>query len=234
MNYQEQSQRYHFKVEVFTGVYDLTGKPIDPKVDNVEGNLKPEAYEIVKRHGFLQTRALNLKPGLYQIRVGVRDEATDKMGTATAWVEVPDLSRHRMVLSSLMLAEGTSTDNSHGLSRSPVQDSPSASSQVIKFFRNGDTLAYYLRVYNTPTDVDESARLQMSIALLQGAQTVAETKWEPVSSRQVGKDSKGIEVGGQLQLTDLKPGIYDLRVRITNPRTERTVERTAPFGVEAR
>jgi VWFA-related protein len=48
---------------------------------------------------------LNVKPGLYQVRVAVRERQTGRAGTATQWIEVPDTSQGRFTLSSLFLGE---------------------------------------------------------------------------------------------------------------------------------
>src|SRR2546426_1029343 len=43
-----------------------------------------------------------LPPGLYQVRVGARDPASGKIGTAYEWIEIPNLSAHKLGLSSLI------------------------------------------------------------------------------------------------------------------------------------
>jgi hypothetical protein len=46
-----------------------------------------------------------LSPGLYQIRLAARDQKSGKMGTVMQWIEIPDLSAHRLAMSSLIIAE---------------------------------------------------------------------------------------------------------------------------------
>ena len=46
-------------------------------------------------------------PGLYQVRVGVRDENTGRAGTAHAWVVIPNLSSGQLAMSSLLLGVRT-------------------------------------------------------------------------------------------------------------------------------
>jgi VWFA-related protein len=48
---------------------------------------------------------LHLKPGLYQVRVAMRDRATGRIGGAQQWVLIPDLSKGAFSLSSLFLGE---------------------------------------------------------------------------------------------------------------------------------
>lgn len=42
---------------------------------------------------------------------------------------------------------------------------------------------------------------------------IHKTEWQPVTSRVIGRDKKGIEIGGQLALA-LQPGVYELRITI--------------------
>jgi VWFA-related protein len=56
----------------------------------VTANLKANEYEQIVRQRFLPCdRQLDLKPGTYDLRMGVLDRATNKIGTASAQVVVP-------------------------------------------------------------------------------------------------------------------------------------------------
>jgi hypothetical protein len=50
---------------------------------------------------------VKLTPGLYQIRVAARDDKGGKAGSAHAWIEVPDLTKKKLAMSSLLLGERT-------------------------------------------------------------------------------------------------------------------------------
>ena len=56
----------------------------------VTANLKATEYEQIVRQRFLPCdRQLDLKQGKYDLRMGVLDRATNKIGTASAQVVVP-------------------------------------------------------------------------------------------------------------------------------------------------
>jgi VWFA-related protein len=48
---------------------------------------------------------VELKPGLYQVRVAAYDEKTGRTGSAIEWIEVPNLTTHRLALSSVLPVE---------------------------------------------------------------------------------------------------------------------------------
>src|SRR6185295_1709483 len=103
LNFTQQGEQAHFEFEVVTLIYDLSGKRVDAIAEVVKGNLSPQQFELAKRNGLNYSRRLDLKPGLYQFRVGVRELASGRIGATTAWVEVPDLSRAKLALSSIFL-----------------------------------------------------------------------------------------------------------------------------------
>lgn len=46
-----------------------------------------------------------VKPGLYQVRIASRDAKSKRMGGATEWIEVPDLSKGNLTMSGLFVSE---------------------------------------------------------------------------------------------------------------------------------
>ena len=81
--YREQDQRHLVALEIMYLVYDSSGKQVDGTSAHMEGRLTQEHLEQAKTSGFRFSRRLSLKPGAYQVRIGVREEGTDRMGTAT-------------------------------------------------------------------------------------------------------------------------------------------------------
>jgi hypothetical protein len=50
----------------------------------------PRAVVVAKDGRFIKwTQALQVPPGLYQVRVAVRDRQTGRMGSAMTWIEIP-------------------------------------------------------------------------------------------------------------------------------------------------
>ena len=55
--------------------------------------LRPETYERVKQHGLRANPRVELPPGRYQLRVGVREGGAGEMGTVFYDLDVPDFTR---------------------------------------------------------------------------------------------------------------------------------------------
>ncbi|HEX7958244.1 MAG TPA: VWA domain-containing protein, partial [Pyrinomonadaceae bacterium] len=66
-----------------------------------------DALEALLADGFVYVMKFPVKkPGAYQLRVAVRDAATERLGSAHQFIEVPDLKKGRLALSGLFLAAG--------------------------------------------------------------------------------------------------------------------------------
>jgi VWFA-related protein len=71
--------------------YDQKGKPVDSFVGKIRVlPLTPDASER-ERQGMIYTYDTWLAPGLYQVRVAVRDTASGRVGSAMQWVQVAKL-----------------------------------------------------------------------------------------------------------------------------------------------
>jgi hypothetical protein len=160
-----------------------------------------------------------LKPGSYQVRVGALEPETENFGTANALVEVPDLAKGKLELSSVLLATA-------GETQQPVTGPQQL--DAIKSYKTGSVLVYYLMLYNAPSSIGSDLTIRSEIAL--NDKIIYESEPQPVSSRMMGKDNKGIEIGGQLNL-DLEPGFYALRVEIKD-KSNREFRRSVEFLVQ--
>jgi VWFA-related protein len=221
LDYREQADKlFHLELDVVTGVYDLSGKTVASFPEKIRSSFTPQRAELVKRYGIDSLKRLTLKPGLYQIRVGVRELSTERVGTSSVVVEVPDLSRGKLAMSSLFLRDdlnqaGTPTDFRQGL----------------RVYRQGEPLVYQFRAYNAEGAPQDAASLSMRIELRQGERSVYAGEWQPVAPLVVKRDAKGLEVGGELR-AQLPAGVYELVVSVRDERRKKTVSGTVAFAVE--
>lgn len=71
--------------------YDDKGKPVSSFVGRLRVFPSPEASASAKQYAVYNFHAW-LAPGLYQVRVGVRDIKSGRIGSAMQWIQVPNLS----------------------------------------------------------------------------------------------------------------------------------------------
>ena len=228
LDYQQQGGAQAFNLEVATAIYDGAGKLINGWSDEIKGAFKAEQFETAKNAGFRQFKWLSLKPGLYQIRVGIMEANTERLGTALSWVEVPKLGQNKALVSNLMLVY-----QADGQADAAKSGSMSQFRQGIRVYRRGEELAYFLRIYppgNQKKQAGDGITIQTQI--VQGDRTVYQSQWLPAEDRAVAKDKISTEISGELKLNTVKPGLYELRVLVRESKSAQPLQRAVLFSVE--
>jgi hypothetical protein len=235
LTYREESGKYTFQAELVAMIYNAEGKRVDLISETIKGNLTPPRLEIAKQNGFQYSKRLQLKPGLYQIRVGATEPANERTGTAAAWIETPDLSKkNKLALSSLFLSD----PQAMGIQEEPASNNgqaagPSSSRliQGIRYYKVAQPILYFFRLYNVANDKPETDTV-MQIEIMQDEKLILTIPWQPVTTRQFGKDAKGSVIGGQFALQKIQPGIYDLRISVKDSKMKKPVQCSVAFGIE--
>ena len=73
LTYPKAGDKYLMNGEVAVLILDRSGKIADKFIKAVGASLAPEQLEAAKHDGYRYSGRLSLRPGLFQIRVGVRD-----------------------------------------------------------------------------------------------------------------------------------------------------------------
>jgi VWFA-related protein len=241
LTYERRGQDYVLDCELAASVLDRDGNVAASLADALKGTLSPAQVEEAKRKGYHYERRLALKPGLYQVRVGVREVGSERLGTSAAWVEVPDLEKGKPALSSIFLAKepkaAASTDATTNTGATTSADAkPGAVVPRLVVgrasFRPGDVAFYRFVVYNAQALAPQQQGAQLKLEIMQGETRVYEGAWQPLGARVIRSDRKGTEAGGQLKLT-LAPGVYTLRLTVKDAGSKQTVQQTTDFEVES-
>lgn len=80
---------HHASVECAITAFTEKGKYVKSVSGVTTGALKPESFSKVMQTYFPCRQSIELPPGAYVLRLGVRDLATGLLGTTNAWVIVP-------------------------------------------------------------------------------------------------------------------------------------------------
>jgi VWFA-related protein len=215
-----------FEVKIVSMVFDASGKRVYQLAQTLTGDLRPERLAVLRAHGLLYYKRLELKPGFYQVRVGVTEPKTERIGTASAVVEIPNLKSKKLNLSSLQLADGTL------LTEKPDPTAQSQMIQGIRFFPRQQPIVYLTRLYQTPTASNSIQELEMQSEIWQGEQNLVKSDWMPLDTRVLARDEKGLTLGGQYILNQFPTGIFELRLQVRVKGKKSGVTRVAVFGVE--
>lgn len=237
-------------IDVAAVTFDDGGAVVDQRFRTETVLVRGEEYHTARRDGM--TFGINLpikKPGAFQLRIAVLDVASDRVGSANQFIEVPNLSKNRLTLSGLYLARNTtrrlrtataqgapgaasipvSNANEGELAESEVQTGP-----AVRRFRPGMIIDYGYEAYNVRLDhATGHPQLQMQVRLFHENQQVFSSQMLNI----VGQpDAKRVVAIGHLKLGEnLKPGDYILQVIVTDvaeKQKPRATSQWIPFEIE--
>lgn len=173
---------------------------------------------------------VSLPPGLYQVRAGVRDEKSGKVGTVHQWIEIPNLTTHRLTLSSVIAGEPSP------LMTATEQNEQNRSTRIIvrpdHRFHRDSSLRFLVYIYNaTRAPTDSKPDLVMQLQILRDRQPVitAPVKEIPTASHQ---DPNLISSEADLSLENLTPGRYLLVVTVIDRLSKTSASQEMRFEVE--
>lgn len=168
-----------------------------------------------------------LPPGLYNVRAAARDERSGRVGSAHAWIEVPDLTRKQLTISSVLLGERapTVTNVSDNSDTSPVALSASHR------FKRDSTLRFLVFVYNmAPSPTDQKVDVAVQVLVLRDDQPVITTAVRKINSEGVA-DMTRLPYAAEIPMSDLGPGRYVLQVSVIDRVAKQSTTRKTHFEV---
>jgi VWFA-related protein len=221
---------YEGSVDLIGVTFSDTGRVVDQRGVTQKLRLREDVYRHVEREGIVYTMNVPIKkPGAYQLRVALRDNATDRVGSASQFIEVPDLKKNRLALSGVVLsgapaaapaAKGAGADAAQAVAEGregASEAGDTASSAAVRRFRRYAKVDYACAIFNARTDkAHAEPQLTARAELYRDGQLVFSGKDLPVPLS-AQPDPRRVIYGGRLTLgTDLAPGDYVLQVVVTD------------------
>jgi hypothetical protein len=213
--------------DVFVANFGDNGVPTDQISKTFTINAKGQTYETIMRDGFVYYFTLPVKKaGAYQMRVAIRDHGTDKVGSASQFIEVPKLKKDRLMLSGIVVDNLSYKDWNAILAddqgKMPVTENQAENTSTamldtaLRQFKRGTILRYALEIYNAEKNSQKNSQLQMRTRLFRDNKVIYEGKDIPINSRQ-NINSVIKSASGALNLgTDMILGDYILQIVITD------------------
>ncbi|MEJ2245681.1 MAG: VWA domain-containing protein [Acidobacteriota bacterium] len=230
LQYREQEQGRIVELEVMSFIYDSSGDQVDGISAQVEGRLTFEGVKKAQNYGFRYLRRLALEPGVYQARIGVREAGTDRIGTATTWMEVPELYPDKVEMSDLILSNPLDMSfDSEGIDVSKLEQIKMV--QGIPMYAQSDIFYYSFRVHHI-SGVPAESNLLLRRELLREGKPIRTGEWMTITAEQENTDGKGwLHLDGEYDISSLDPGVYEMQITVKSVPSEETVQRAVAFGV---
>jgi VWFA-related protein len=173
-----------------------------------------------------------LKPGLYQIRTASRDVKSGRTGSATQWIEIPDLASHRLALSSLLLGERATDPKSKQVASAIDLVPGGIHISVDRSFASTSHLRYALYIYNSSRG--QAGKAPPDVALqtqILGSSSIILTS----PSHQVsadGQDPTQLTYAAEVPLEGMPAGRYVLQVTAVDRIAKATAMQRVTFEIK--
>ena len=191
--------------------------------------VRDDEYRLARQQGLIYTINVPIqKAGAYQLRIAVRDADSKRVGSASQFVEVPELKKGQLALSGIVIA-GMASRASSGARPGPAAGANSLAqattgseeldpqaSPAVRRMHSGMVVDYAYSIYNA-VRAKQTGRPQLltQVRLFRDEQLIYTGKVLPFEAAQqkVGK----FAAVGTLQLSEHeKPGNYFLQVVVTD------------------
>lgn len=199
------------------------GKLIDSAAKQHTIRLTDAAYQKIVKYGFTYNTTVPVKkPGPYQFRTALRDEPSGRVGSASQFIQVPDIEKDRLSTSGLLIRGMPLDSYIQGLTTAASLDAgdeesdPLANTSV-RQFRTPSAMVYGLAIYNAQIDkATGKPNLTIQARLFRNGQLVFTGNAVPFDIRDQA-DPKRLGGGGAIQLgTTMTPGEYVLQIVVTD------------------
>ena len=208
--------------------YDDKGQPKSSFMERIVTTAPSLEAAKTYRSDITFTYPATLAPGLYQLRVAARDDKSGRIGSAHAWIQIPDLAKKELAMSSLLLGERTQptlTNVSNPEAISPVVLSASHR------FKSESTLRFLMFAYNAKfSPADQKPDLAVQVQVIRDDQPVVTTSLRKMNTEGV-TDLARIPYAAEIPLSALLPGRYSLQVAIIDRVAKQSTKRQTHFDI---
>lgn len=200
-------------------------------------HIPKEAIPIVLQNGFVYTTDVPIdKTGAYSFRMVVRDNASNRLASASDFVEIPDVKKDKFFMSGLITAgygqNGTAAFPVATTAEDAISPVISNTNSAIRQFRSGDSLFYAYTVYNSKIDnATRKLNLTAQLLLYRDGKLVVEGKEKPIALI-TQPDLTRIYDKGSLGITpSVQTGKYVLQIIVRDKITNKITSQWIDFEV---
>lgn len=216
-------------LEIVAFTFGSNGEIVGREARGYNLSVSGAGFQKLLDDGFIY--ALNVpikKPGGYQLRIAVRDPHAERVGSASQFIDVPDIGKNRLTLSGLVVSgydpatarrsapSGSALHADDNAGRGVEAIDP-ASTPAVRMLNRGAYLDYGFLIYNARLDSKtRKPQLESQLILLKEGKQVFVGKPLPLVFGEE-PDWTHIPSSGRLRLgDDLSPGEYLLQIIITD------------------
>lgn len=205
------------KFDIVAIAFNENGIPVSQVSKSFEIKVSPQGYKKLLADGIVFSLAFAAKTkGSQQVKMAVRDVNTNKIGTVSQIVEVPNFDKKSLSLSGILLQNFTAKEWQNAQS-GKAQTNPNEAANRIQAntarrqFKKGTILSFNYAVYAAPSLRSKS---QAQFAIFKDGKELLKGAAEDLNITPNGKLQRLNKAGAFLLGTDMAPGKYVLQISV--------------------
>jgi len=226
-------------VNILGRLTTLTGRIAQTFEDTVTDTVPDDLLQRVANNWHVYAKALPLRPGRYKLDIVVKDVNGDRVGVYSRSLIVPEFSEDKLATSSLIVADQmykvpskTIGTGDFVIGDTKVRPRVSPASGAPASFKQSQKANFWMQVYNLGINEQTkkpSAKIEYDVVSAASNKTVIHAE---ESTEKMGNVGDQLTLEKSLSLNSLPPGIYSIRIKVTDNVSQQTITPEAKFAVE--
>ncbi len=235
------------KLDLAAFAFDETGAAADVTAHRINLSFDEEQYRRVLTDGLSYHRDFKLKkPGSYQFRAILRDDASGQTGAASQFIQAPDINKKYMALSGLVLTapkispsapdseKGAVTSDEVGVvAKSQIETSEAGNAKFgsttatpyVRQFPRSGWIQYGAAIYNAVADKKTGQpKITVQAEIYQNGKRIHQFQPRQLTLA-AGVNPKHFDYVGRLRLNDFPEGEYLLRFIVIDGLAKKKIAR---------
>src|ERR1051325_9732668 len=223
-------------VNIFGRLTTLTGRIAQTFEDTVTDTVPDDLLSKVADNWHVYPKALPLRPGRYKLDIVLKDVNGDRVGVWSRSMIVPEFSEDKLAASSLIVADKMEKvpvksvgSGDFVIGDTKVRPRVQPSSGAPASFKQNQKVNFWMQVYNLGINEQTkkpSAKVEYDVVSDATKKAVIHAE---ESTEKMGNVGDQLTLEKSLSLNSLPPGIYSIRIKVTDNVSQQTITPEAKF-----
>lgn len=223
------------RAEIIGAVYDDHGKVVNSFQRGVSITPKNAGGTSPATHRIALAFQSDVAPGLFQVRIASRDPKNHRTGSASQWIEIPDVGKGGFALSSVFLGVRPMPDAAPDAGAktggaTPAADAPQVLVVPDRRFARATPLRFLIYAYNA-TLAGGKPDLAAQVQVFRDDQPVITTPLRKVNTEGFAELSR-LPYAAEFSMSDVPAGRYVLRVTAIDRVAKVSASQSVNFIIE--
>ena len=209
LSFDRRDDRFVDDLEVSLFAFDRDGRVQGGDLQTAEMALGAETHAAVAANGIRLFSRVELTPGHYQLRLGVRESTGGALGSLTYDLEVPDFTADPITMSGMAITSSDAGQTPTAKADAELSRALPGPATTARTFSSSATLALFVEVYDTQPTPTHRVDIMTTLRAPDGViefRTTEDRSTEELDGARGGWGHQAL-----IPLGDLAPGTYVLR-----------------------